>query len=116
MARPQKSRRICHMPTFNTFVPSHSPSPDEAGGADVIILTVDEFEVLRLVDFEGITHSECAKQMNISRTTVTEICESARKKVAASLVLGKELHISGGRWELCSGGRSDCIKSPCDRT
>ena len=79
------------MPAFNTFVPSHSPSPDEAGGADVIILTVDEFEVLRLVDFEGITHSECAKQMNISRTTVTEICESARKKVAASLVLGKEL-------------------------
>ena len=116
MARPQKSRRICHMPAFNTFVPSHSPSPDEAGGADVIILTVDEFEVLRLVDFEGITHSECAKQMNISRTTVTEICESARKKVAASLVLGKERHISEGRWELCSGGRSDRIKSPCDRT
>ena len=86
MARPQKSRRICHMPVFNTFVPSRNPSPDEAGGADAIVLTVDEFEVLRLVDFEGITHSECAKQMNISRTTATEICESARKKVPAELL------------------------------
>ena len=53
--------------------------------------------------------------MNISRTTATEICESARKKVAEAIVCGKDLIIEGGSWELCKGGRDDCFLDSCTR-
>lgn len=47
------------------------------------------FEAIRLIDLEHFTHEKCAKQMEISRTTVTEIYESARYKIADSLIHGK---------------------------
>lgn len=68
-------------------------------------MTVDEYEVLRLVDYEKRTHEQCAAQMGISRTTVTEICENARFKVADCLVNGKALSISGGHYRVCRGDR-----------
>ena len=53
MARPQRSRRVCDMPSVKRFVPSLLPvSPDETPG-EPIVLTVDEYEALRLVDREG---------------------------------------------------------------
>ena len=78
-------------------------------------MTVDEYEVLRLVDYLGMTHSACAEQMNISRTTATEICGSARKKAAEAIVCGRELVIEGGSWELCGGGLSVCRLGECRR-
>ena len=83
MARPQRSRRVCEKPSIERFVPCSSSLPDGEKPGEPVLLTVDEYEVLRLVDLEGLTHSQCATQMNISRTTATEICESARRKVAA---------------------------------
>lgn len=68
-------------------------------------MTVDEYEVLRLVDYEKQTHEQCAAQMKISRTTVTEIYENARFKVADCLVNGKALFISGGHYRVCGGDR-----------
>ena len=113
MARPQKSRRVCDMPAVRRFIPS--PLPSCAEQEDPVFLTVDEYEVLRLVDHEGLTHSQCAVQMNISRTTATEICESARRKVAEAIVCSRELVIEGGRWELCGGNRDDCYMESCRR-
>lgn len=115
MARPQRSRRVCDMPPIKRFTPS--PSPVSAGGKanEPIRLTVDEYEALRLVDHEGLTHSQCAVQMNISRTTATEICESAHRKVAFALVNSRELIIEGGSWELCGGNRVDCFLGSCNR-
>jgi len=114
LSRPQKSRRICNVPEISHFIPL--TVPDCGKSSDEVILTIDEYEALRLVDREGMTHSECAAQMNISRTTVTEICESAHRKVAEAIVEGRELVISGGRWELCSGRREDCLREDCPRT
>lgn len=119
MARPQKNRRVCDMPAADRFIsvcgPPHSDSADSPDPAHSVVLTIDEYEALRLIDHEGLTHSECAAQMNISRTTATEICESARRKVAEAIVSGKGLVIRGGSWELCSGGRKDCIREDCPR-
>ena len=61
-----------------------------------MLLTLDEYEVIRLVDLEQQTHEQCAAQMDISRSTVQEIYEVARRKIAACLVHGKSLHITGG--------------------
>ena len=44
-----------------------------------------------------------AYQMDISRSTVQEIYESARRKIAACLVHGKPLHITGGNYRICGG-------------
>lgn len=62
-------------------------------------MTVDEFEALRLLDNEGLTQEACASRMNIARTTVTAIYDSARKKIADALVNGKRLLITGGHCE-----------------
>lgn len=81
-----------------------------------MVLTVDEFEVLRIVDFQRRTHEQCAAQMDISRTTVTEIYESARFKLADVLVNGKRLEISGGNYRLCDGSESRCCGRKCVRS
>lgn len=80
-----------------------------------VILTVDEYEVIRLIDLEKMTHEQCARQMDISRTTVTEIYETAREKIADSIVHGKLLLIAGGHYRLCDGSavcfrRENCKK------
>ena len=97
MARPCRWRRICTEPEFDRFVPEGIPSPGS------ITLTVDEYEAVRLIDLMKCTHEQCAAQMDISRTTVTEIYESARTKIADSLIGGKTLVIAGGRYRLCDG-------------
>ena len=76
MPRPPRCRRICQAPQYETFSPEECPRESEA-----VTLTLDEYEVIRLVDLEKKTHEQCASQMDISRTTVTEIYETARKKI-----------------------------------
>ena len=100
MARPQRCRRICMEPEYSRF------APEGVAQTDTVVLTVDEYEVIRLVDLERKTHGDCAKQMNISRTTVTEIYENARKKIAECLVYGHRLEIFGGNYMLCDGSEA----------
>mgnify|MGYP002509979961 CR=1 FL=1 len=76
-----------------------------AQSAGEIVMTVDEYEVIRLVDYEKRTHEQCAAQMGISRTTVTEIYENARFKLSDGLVNGKALVIDGGHYRVCQGNR-----------
>jgi predicted DNA-binding protein (UPF0251 family) len=61
-----------------------------------VALSVDEFEALRLADLEGLYHDGAAGRMGISRATFGRIVETARRKVAEALVLGKALKIGGG--------------------
>lgn len=97
MPRPPRCRRICNAPRVNRF------GPRDAAESDPILLTLDEYEVIRLVDLEQQTHEQCAAQMDISRSTVQEIYENARRKLAACLVYGKPLHITGGNVRICNG-------------
>ncbi len=90
MPRPVRCRRIERLPVYRSF------SPDDTAAAETVRMTVDEFEALRLLDDEGLTQEACAARMNIARTTVTAIYDSARKKVAEVLVHGKRLLITGG--------------------
>ncbi len=90
MPRPVRCRRIERLPVYRSF------SPDDISAEESVSMTVDEYEALRLLDDEGLTQETCAVRMNIARTTVTAIYDSARKKVADALVHGKRLLITGG--------------------
>jgi predicted DNA-binding protein (UPF0251 family)/predicted Fe-Mo cluster-binding NifX family protein len=106
VARPTKCRRICRRPGWARFAPDGESPEGE------IVLTLDEYEAIRLIDLEGRTHAECAQQMGISRTTVTEIYESARHKIAEAIVGGMTLTIDGGHVKLCDGTALGCCGRP----
>ena len=93
MARPFKWRRIEQLPAVTLFVPSDGPS---AGPENV--LKLEELEAVRLKDLEGLEQSECADKMGVSRQTFQRILQSARVKLADSLINGKAVHIVGGHF------------------
>lgn len=92
MPRPHKCRLVSELPDYECFRPDGIPVKES------VVLSCDEYEVIRLVDFEQCTHAMCAKRMGISRTTVTEIYGAARYKLADCLVNGKILEIKGGNY------------------
>lgn len=94
MPRPTRCRRICSYPDHWGF------EPLEATADQPIVLTLDEFETLRLIDYQGLTQEECAAKMDVSRATVTGIYGSARHKLADALVNGKRLRITGGTYRI----------------
>ncbi|MBQ5850666.1 MAG: DUF134 domain-containing protein [Lachnospiraceae bacterium] len=120
MARPQKFRYVCNKPKYEIFSPE-CISQDSYGNIlhkETVILSVDEYEVFRLLDYENITQKECAFQMKVARTTVTDIYNQARQKIADSIVNGKRLLIEGGNYELCARrencvGFKKCFESKC---
>ncbi|MFA9380740.1 MAG: DUF134 domain-containing protein [Acetanaerobacterium sp.] len=115
MPRPRKWRRVCCLPESSRFGPLDLP----ADADDFVSMTVDEYETIRLIDLEGFTQEECAGQMNIARTTVQGIYNSARTKLALSLVDGRILRIEGGDYRLCdSYGKAcgdGCRRRRCSR-
>ena len=90
MPRPCKQRRVCGHPPCGRF----GPAGQDAGPE--VVMGVDEFEAIRLIDLEGLTQEECAAQMNVARTTVQAIYAQARVKLARCLVGGCALSIRGG--------------------
>ncbi len=88
-------------PLCCTFVPM------KIGQSGSVILTLDEFEVIRKCDFERLSQENCATVMQISRTTVQRIYASARVKIAEALVLSKILEIEGGPVSLMERQPSD---------
>lgn len=95
MSRPVKLRRVCCLPTNRFFGPLNSSIGDNN-----IIMTVDEYETIRLIDYEGATQEECAAAMNVARTTVQRIYNEARTKIATSIIESKPLFIKGGMYKL----------------
>lgn len=104
MSRPIKWRNVCSLPNSNRF----GPLDVEVDDQDFVIMRVDEYETIRLIDLEGLTQAECAQQMNVARTTVQGIYGSARIKLAKSLVNNKALVIKGGEYHLCDGNGEGC--------
>ncbi|MGI6497381.1 MAG: DUF134 domain-containing protein [Oscillospiraceae bacterium] len=102
MARPRKWRRVCCLPDNQNFGPLDS----KANKHNVILMTVDEYEAIRLIDLEGLNQEQCSERMGVARTTAQTIYSSARVKLAKCLVNGTMLSISGGDYVLCDGGNT----------
>lgn len=75
MPRSTKCRRVCHFPEALEF------TPNAQSEAEPIVLTVDEFEAIRLIDKEGLSQQECGLQLGVARTTTQKIYNSARKNL-----------------------------------
>lgn len=93
------------MPQNASFGPAGKQAERE------IVMGVDEFETIRLIDLEGLTQEACAAQMGVGRTTVQAIYGSARQKLAQCLVGGMGLTIAGGDYVLCQGDAPGCGRS-----
>lgn len=106
MPRPVKKRRICALPEVAEF------GPKGCMKHEAITLSLDEYETIRLIDYLGLDQADCAKQMDVARTTVQAIYISAREKIARALIEGHRLMIAGGHYEVCE---ENCIGHHCHK-
>jgi predicted DNA-binding protein (UPF0251 family) len=73
-----------------------------------VVLNYEEYEAIRLSDFELHGQVEAAREMGVSRPTFARIYESARRKVARAFVEGKPIVFEGGKvyfnseWYTCN--------------
>jgi predicted DNA-binding protein (UPF0251 family) len=102
--RPFCHRRIAGQPAAPVFKPAGIPTLH----LDEVVMTLDEFEALRLADLEKLYHERAAEQMHVSRPTFSRIIDSAHTKIADALVHGKALRIEGGPVEAQPGPRRCC--------
>lgn len=100
MPRPRIPRRVWFQPSVTYY----KPAGIRMVSLEETILTVDEFEAIRLKDYEGLDQTEAAKKMGISQPTFQRIYESARKKIADALVNGKAIRIEGGPFRMMGPG------------
>lgn len=110
MSRPKRKRKVCCLPENNEFRPVRGN-----GDSDMVFMTLDEYETIRLIDHEGFTQMECARFMGVARTTIQEIYESARKKLSDALVEFRPLRIEGGEYSLCDGAEHFCRCGGCEK-
>jgi len=96
MPRPRICRRVWLLPNVTYF----KPAGIGMSSLEENILTVDEFEAVRLKDLLGLEQEDAAKKMNISQPTFHRLLLSARKKIADALVNGKAIKIEGGIYKM----------------
>lgn len=116
MPRPRKGKKVCCLPDINLYGPLKLQQENNK----CILMSVEEYETIRLIDLEKLTQEECGERMQVARTTIQKIYTGAREKVAESLVNGCILKIEGGDYQLYSEiekpiGCGRCRRSRCGR-
>ncbi|MDX9773710.1 MAG: DUF134 domain-containing protein [Bacteroidales bacterium] len=105
--RPTRLRKVSNPPVISGFRPYGGIANE--GQPQSVFLHLEEYEVIRLCDFENLNHLEAARVMDVSRPTLTRIYAKARAKIADALVTGKQIIIEGGKiyfdsdWHKCCG-------------
>lgn len=102
MPRPIICRRVRFMPGITHF----KPAGTRLRALDEVILTMAEFEAIRLKDADNIDQKEAAKKMKISQPTFNRLLRTARNKVADALVNGKSIRIHGGNYKMVQPRRN----------
>lgn len=99
MPRRKRTRWIAEHPRITGFIPQGAPEAGETA------LSFEEFEAVRLSDYQGYDQAEAAIRMNISRQTFGRILRQARYTVSEALVTGKRLAVQGGCYARKDMGR-----------
>lgn len=93
MARPKLCRRLSSPPPVKGFLPYGWGAKE----GNPVELALEEYEALKICDYEGLGQEEGARRMGVSRPTYTRVYEEARRKVAVAFVEGRPLVIQGGK-------------------
>jgi predicted DNA-binding protein (UPF0251 family) len=105
MPRPPKCRIVASEPSVTFFKPRGIPIKK----LDIVTLSVEEMEALRLKEIEGLEQDAASKKMGISRQTYGRILARARRIVASAVVMGMGLKIEGGNYTVAGdkSGKQD---------
>ena len=96
MPRPRRRRWVGHEPGVTFFKPRGVPM----NCLEEIIISIEEYEALKLADLQGKSQNEAAKRMGVSQPTFNRLLSSARKKISGAIVNGKAIKIEGGHYVL----------------
>ncbi len=94
--RRRRCRWVSYLPPYRGFYPFVESQETPQPSRDVVILTLEEFEALRLRDYLNLGQSESAERMGVSQPTFHRILSEAHRKVADALINGKGIQIEGG--------------------
>lgn len=98
--RPKKTRVVKCAVRQRVF------RPEGKSTLPPVLLTLDEFEAIRLLDQQGLSQTEAARLMKVHRSTVSRIASAARQKIATALVNIQTLKIEGGCCKIIKQGAS----------
>ena len=76
---------------------------------EIVVISHEELEAIRLVDFLGLEHEETAQKMGISRKTMAIDLKNGRKKIADAILHGKAIRIEGGNFVYSRGNETSNI-------
>lgn len=94
MPNRRRYRKINMPPPMEGFKPFGVPIRE----LEPVVLLYEEYEAIRLADYENLTQEEAAVRMDISRPTFTRLYDKARKSIAKAFVEGKAIFIQGGTY------------------
>jgi predicted DNA-binding protein (UPF0251 family) len=92
--RPKCPRRIETEPAVSYFKPRGVPLAE----LEVVVLSLEELEAVRLSDLVGIGQEDAAQRMGVSRRALWQDLQNARRKIVDALVNGKAIEIKGGNY------------------
>lgn len=95
MARHKRKRKVAALPKVTVLTANYTA----ANGREEV-MTVEEYETVRLIDHVGLTQSGAAERMGVARTTVQAIYYNARQKMARLFVEGGTLKVEGGDYSI----------------
>lgn len=108
MARPRNHSKIEKPPRVRGFIPLGYYGDE----SEPIQLNIEEYESIRLLDYEGLSQVEASIRMEISRPTLTRIYDRARKKVAKALTEAHQILIEGGK-AIYNHNWYECLSCAC---
>ncbi|MCL3781177.1 DUF134 domain-containing protein [Prolixibacteraceae bacterium JC049] len=80
-------RKVVAPPLFKGYKPFGSRGKQ----TDAIELNYEEYEALKLADYDLMNHAEASELMGVSRATFARIYETARRKIAKAFVECKSI-------------------------
>ncbi len=103
MPRRRKPRKVVAPPGFKGYRPYGVQHNNQEG----VTLLYEEYEAIKLADYDRMNHLQASKLMGVSRPTFARIYESARRKIATALAESRPLVTSYGNaimdesWKIC---------------